>query len=175
MAHAHESHGEHKGFREFPKGHPLPHRCKQTWTARALTSERTLALWPAATLRHSACEETHKIALLFVRQLERNDQRILVGILYASLIVEVHDFFQSFEAAVMRIRCASGDLSQGRGFKRADVLRILGHHIPPEIHFIVVPAEAEVVELFVGEVEPGVALRAPGFLPEQEEAVLRRG
>ena len=24
MAHAHESHGEHKGFREFPKGHPLP-------------------------------------------------------------------------------------------------------------------------------------------------------
>lgn len=119
-------------------------------------------------------KKRQKIALLFVSQIERNDQRILVRVLHASLVVEVHDFFQSFEAAVMRIRCASGDLPQGRSFECADVLCILGHHIPTEIHFVVIPAKAEVVELFVGEVEPGMALRAPSFLPEQDEAVLSR-
>ena len=67
-------------------------------------------------------KKRHEIALLFVRQLERNDQWILVRVLHASLIVEVHDLFQSFEAAVMRIRCASGDLPQGRGLDRKSVV-----------------------------------------------------
>ncbi len=77
---------------------------------------------PFAIQRVKKC---HQIVFLLIRQLERNDQRILVRILHASLIIKVYDFFQSFEAAVMRIRCASGDLPQGRGFECADVLRIL--------------------------------------------------
>ena len=98
-------------------------------------------------------KKRHKIALLLVRQFERKDQWVLMWILHPTLVVKVHDFFQSFETAVMRIRPASGDLPQGRGFKCADVLSILGHHVTAKIYFVVVPADAKVVELFVGEVE----------------------
>ena len=131
---------------------------------------KDLALRHAAILRHSECEETPQDSLLLVRQFERKDQGILVRILDATLIIKIHDFFKVFEATVMHIGGASGDLSQGRGFKGAEFFGILGHHVTAKIYFVVVPADAEVVKLFVGEVEPGMALCAASLIPEQEEA-----
>ena len=88
-------------------------------------------------------------------------------VLDATLIVEIHHFFKRFETAVMHIGCASRDLTQGRRFKCAKLLSILGHHVTAKIDFVVVPADAEVVKFLVGDVEPGVALRAACFLPEE--------
>lgn len=56
-------------------------------------------------------KEFHQIALFLVRQVERNNEIVLVRILDATLIVEIHDFFKSFEASVMHIRRASSDLA----------------------------------------------------------------
>lgn len=99
-------------------------------------------------------KKCHEVTLFFVRQFEWEDQWILVRILDASLVVEIHNFFEVFEAAIMHIGGASGDFPQGRGLECAEFLRVLSHHVPAEIHFIVVPADAEIVELFVGEIEP---------------------
>src|SRR6185295_8713669 len=119
-------------------------------------------------------KKRHKITLLLVRQLKRKDQRILVRILDTTLIIEIHDIFKRLEAAVMHIRGASGDLSQGRGLKCAEFLGVTRHHVATKIHFVVIPADADVVKFFVGEVESGMALRASCLIPEQEEALLGR-
>ena len=87
-------------------------------------------------------------------------------ILDPTLVVKVHDFFESFEAPVMHIRCGSGDLPQGRRLKRPNILGILADHIAPEVDRIGVPPDPSVVEFLISEVEPGMALRAPCFLPE---------
>jgi hypothetical protein len=117
-------------------------------------------------------KKLYKIMLLFLRQFEWKDQRILVWILHSALVVKVYDILEGLEAAVMHIGGGTGDLPQSRSLKCAEFFRVLGDHIPTEIHFVVVPADAKVVKLFVGEVEPRMALRAAGFVSEQEEAAL---
>src|SRR4029077_165481 len=72
------------------------------------------------------------------------------------------------------IRGASGDLPQGWGFKCAEFFGVTGHHIATKIHFVVIPADADVVKLFIGEVESGMAFRASCLIPEQKEALLGR-
>src|SRR5262249_16302098 len=119
-------------------------------------------------------EKLHEILLFFLRQFKRKDQRVLMWILHASLIVKIHDIIERFKAAVMHIGGRPADLPQGRGLERADLFRILGDQIASEIHLVVIPANADIVELFVGEVESRMALRAAGLVSEQEETPLRR-
>src|SRR4029077_16941271 len=119
-------------------------------------------------------KKRHKIALLLVRQLKRKDQRILVRILDAAFIIEIHDIFKLLEAALVHIRGASGDLPQGWGFKCAEFFGVTGPHVATKIHFVVIPADTDVVKLFIGEVESGMAFRASCLIPEQKEALLGR-
>ena len=115
-----------------------------------------------------SAKKRNKITLFLVRQFERKDQRILVRILHAPLDYKIHDFFKRLESAVMHIRVRFVAISRKVGVLNApSSSAVLGHHIATKIHFIVVPTDAEVMELFVSEVEPGVALRAPCFIPEQ--------
>src|SRR6187401_1120374 len=109
-------------------------------------------------------EKLHQVVLFLIRQLQRNDEIVLVGILDTALVVEIDDFFKRLETPVVHVRSASSDLPQGGGLECAKFLRVLRDHVPAKVYFIVIPADAEVVKLFVGEIEPGVALGATCLL-----------
>src|SRR5262249_20512617 len=95
-------------------------------------------------------------------------------ILDPPLVVEIDNFFESLEPPVVHVWCTTRNLPQGRSLEGAYLVRISRHHVTTEIHLVVIPADAQVMKFLVAEIEPGVALRATGFLPEQNEAVLRR-
>ena len=99
------------------------------------------------------------------------------GLAFAALIIVFDDVFKGLKASVVHVGTGASGVANGWGLERSIGRGVLGtdrlDHESAEVRELpgfAVPADAEVVELLVGEVEPDMAKRALRLLAKRRRS-----
>ena len=124
-----------------------------------------------------AFEKSEQGILFLCRKMQGTDVRVESRIRMSTAIVEVQDFMQALEAAVVHVGCCQLDVAQCRGLKISFILRPACHHeASPVAGWLFaaapVPGHPGVVKFLIGELAAGMTDCAARLAASQAQACL---
>ena len=85
--------------------------------------------------------------------------------------IEIDYILKSRKAAVVHIRCSSGNIAERRRLERAVIARITGEREPAFVgKMAVLPCHTGIVKFLIGEIRTSVTCRAAALSTEQLKA-----